>query len=531
LIASLAGRRLGRGAVALLAASVLLLSGPTHASDRSAAARRLVSVIVQGLNPATARDAVERHGGTVTDELPIIDAVGARVPADAVAAVQGEAGVRAVTPNAAVHVQSAKPKPPPNKEPAGITPAHPPTAVYRSVLGADLLGIEGTDGQGVTVAVVDTGIADVPDLAGRVIDGIDFTGDHDYRLDGFGHGSFVAGIVAGDGTSSHGKYVGVAPGADLVSLKIAGADGASNIVEVIKALQAAIAMKTAHPEYNLRVLNLSLGTDSKTTYLLSPLDQAVEEVWNAGIVVVVSSSNLGQQGAGTVTKPADDPLVVTVGAIDDLGTATRTDDVMAGFSGKGPTQDGFHKPDVVASGRSLVSLRAPGSAIDTRYPKSRVGASYFRGSGTSFSTAVASGAAALVLESNPLLSPDQVKARLMDTAVPLSPHDADVDGAGSVDAYGAAHSVSLRAANAGVLPSVGGATLADDCGSVCVQVHTDGVDALGNLVTVDLTDPDWAGSSWWGSSWWDSTWTGSSWWGSSWWGSSWWGERWYGAWE
>src|SRR5204863_5006924 len=151
----------------------------------------------------------------------------------------------------------------------------------------------------------------------------------------------------------------------LVSIKIAGADGSSDVSHVLAAMQWVVSYRST---YGIQVVNLSLGTDSTQSYHLSPLNAAVERAWDNGIVVTVSSSNNGP-AAGTVTKPGDDPLVVTVRALDDKGTPGRGDDIMAGFSAAGPTSsDGLTKPYLVAPGRSVISVRAPGPAIDAAYP-------------------------------------------------------------------------------------------------------------------------------------------------------------------
>ncbi|HET9772444.1 MAG TPA: S8 family serine peptidase, partial [Acidimicrobiia bacterium] len=280
------------------------------------------AVIVQGPNEAGVRAAIAAVGGEVTRDLWVVGGVAADVPEDRVAALRAAPGITSVTEDGTVEVQEAQP-----------SPLHAATAVYPKVVGADRLWTEGVDGEGVTVALIDTGIAKVPDLAGRVIGGIDFTGDNTPYNDEFGHGTFVAGLVAGNGSSSGGQYKGVAPKAKLVSVKIAGADGSADVSHVLAAIQWAVSFKDT---YGIKVLNLSLGTDSTQSYFLSPLNAAVEKAWDSGIVVTVSSSNNGP-GAGTVTKPGDDPLVITVGALDDKGTAGRGDDVMAGFSGQGPT--------------------------------------------------------------------------------------------------------------------------------------------------------------------------------------------------
>jgi serine protease AprX len=310
--------------------------------------------------------------------------------------------------------------------------------------------------------------------------------------------------------------------------------------------------------YGIRVANLSLGTDSTQTYHLSPLNAAVERAWDSGIVVAVSSSNNGP-GAGTVSKPGDDPLVITVGALDDKGTPGRGDDVMAGFSGEGPTAaDGLVKPDLVAPGRSVVSLRAPGSAIDAAYPGSRVGSAYFKGSGTSFSTGVTAGAAALLLDREPGLTPDQVKARLLGTAGAGPVGDPNVDGQGSLDAYAAAHAGTYDSANSGVARSLGTGALDLDRGSLHVQLQLGGVvGLLGQLLNpvyqllygsnltaqnqvfdaVQFLTTDWSGTRWYdtqwgGTRWYGTRWYGTRWYGTRWYDTTWYGTRWYGiAWE
>ncbi|HEV7863608.1 MAG TPA: S8 family peptidase [Acidimicrobiia bacterium] len=526
-------RRFGIGLVALLLAAVS--AGPAIAAAPSQPAGPSRSVIVQGTSEAAARAAVAAHQGTVTGDLWIVNGVAADVPEGEVASLEAEPGVTHVSSDVAVHVQDADP-----------SPLHAATAAYSKVVGADQLWAEGVDGDGITVAVVDTGIAKVADLAGRVIGGVDFSGGGDPYKDEFGHGTFVAGLIAGDGTSSFGQYKGVAPKAKLVSIKIAGADGSSDVSHVLAAMQWAVSYRGT---YGIKVLNLSLGTDSTQTYHLSPLNSAVERAWDSGIVVTVSASNNGP-GAGTITKPGDDPLVVTVGAIDDVGTVGRTDDVLAGFSGQGPTTaDGLTKPDLVAPGRSVIGLRAPGSAIDVAYPGSRVGSAYFKGSGTSFSTAVTSGAAALIIDREPGLSPDQVKARLLGSASAGPVGNPNVDGQGSLNAYAAAHAGTFNAANVGVARSLGTGSIELDRGSLHVQIQTGGL--LGGLLgllapvlelltsnetaqnkvfdAVGFLTTDWSSSRWYDSQWGSSRWYSSRWYGANWYSSRWYSSRWYGA--
>ena len=518
---------------------------PSLASDAVADS----SVIVQGTSPAAVRAAVAAHGGKITQDLWIINGVAADIPAGELAALQAEPGVTHISPNGPVQVQAAQP-----------SPLHAASAVYPKVVGADRLWTEGVEGDGVTVALVDTGITPVSDLAGRVIGGVDFSGGNNPYNDEFGHGTFVAGIIAGNGASSNGAYKGVAPKAKLVSVKIAGRNGASDITNLLAGIQWAVSFRQ---QYGIRVLNLSVGgTDAIQPYLLSPLNAAVEKAWDAGLVVTVSASNNGN-APGTISKPADDPLVITVGALDDRGTPGRGDDLMAGFSGVGPTAaDGLAKPDIVTSGRSVVSLRAPGSAIDDAYPGSRVGSAYFKGSGTSFSTAVVSGSAALLLQQEPGLDPNQVKARLLGTAAPGPVGDPNVDGQGSLDTYAGAHAGTFDSANQGVTRSVGTGSLQLDRGSLKVTIQTGWIldplfgllspvlqVVLGTLTSQNETfdqvayfasewtgnawyDNQWSGNAWYGNAWWGNAWYGNAWYGNAWYGNAWWGNAWYAsAWE
>ncbi|MGH8992792.1 MAG: S8 family serine peptidase, partial [Acidimicrobiia bacterium] len=480
-----------------------------------------VRVVVSKADPGDRRPeaAVVRLGGTVDAPLPIVDGFSATVPTGAVARLAATAGVTGLTLDRPVTVSGAY------GEGSGVA-----SAVYTDAVRAKATWEEGHTGARVGVAVIDTGVNATGDLAGKVVTGPDFTSERD-GVDRYGHGTFVAGLIAGQGTASGGAVKGVAPGAHIVSVKIAGADGRTDIVRLLAALEWVVAVRDV---YNIRVLNLALGTDSTQSYLDDPLNFAVERVWNAGIVVVAAAGN-GGNGPGTITKPADDPLVVTAGAADDHTTAEVGDDTVATFSAAGPTAaDGLAKPDLVAPGKSVVSLRVPGSTVDAANPAGRVGNAYFRGSGSSFSAAVTSGSAALVLSRTPTLTPNQVKARLVAAARPAGLSPAAAAGAGEVDAYAATMSTSTASANQGVVPGTGGGSLQASRGSACMRTsNTCLPDAIANAVTG--FDPSryfgsqWAGSSWLGSSWLGSSWLGSSWLGSSWLGSSWLGSSWLGS--
>ena len=335
--------------------------------------------------------------------------------------------------------------------------SHDASAVYPQVDGATAAWARGITGSGVSVAVVDTGIDNTGDLAGKVIDGYDFSGEGSYTTDSFGHGTFVAGMIAGSGAASNGAIKGVAPGVNLVSLKVAGADGSSDVVRVIAAIQWAVSHAAVD---HIRVLNLSLGTDSTQSWRIDPLDAAVEGAWRAGLVVTVAAGN---GGAGAISKPADDPYVITVGATDDATTPAMSDDAVAPFSATGPTAAGIAKPDLVAPGTHVVSTRAPGSTVDTTYPSARIDPIYFRGSGTSFSAPQVAGAAALLLQQRPSLTNNQVKAMLTGTADPLSGVPATAQGAGELDIRSLLNAPAATGANAGLASSDGsGSPLASE---------------------------------------------------------------------
>src|SRR6266568_9029454 len=302
-----------------------------------------VKVIVQTRDYSSAVSAVRSAGGVITQPLQIIDGFAATVPADALPRLRAQQAVRAIALDGPVHVLGS---PDPSKL----------RSVYQKSVNADRAWSSGYTGSGVTVALVDTGIAPVADLAGRVktvqtnllqtAPCMNFSGESNCN-DSYGHGTFIAGIIAGSGASSSGAYPGIAPGAKLVSVKIAGANGATDVSNVLAAIQWVVSFKD---QYGIKVLNLSLGSDGTQTYRTDPFDYAVERAWQAGIVVVVSAGNAGPNPQ-TISKPADDPFVVTVGATDDRGTPGLGDDTVPDFSSKGPTAaDGIQKPDVVAPG-------------------------------------------------------------------------------------------------------------------------------------------------------------------------------------
>jgi serine protease AprX len=308
----------------------------------------------------------------------------------------------------------------------------------------------GLTGRGVGVAVVDSGVYPHPDLAGRIVAAIDFTSvaptvSNIPLNDLGGHGTHVAGLIAGDGTRSGGVYTGVAPNANIIDVRVIDAHGGSNVSIILRGLQWILANRSA---YNIKVVNMSLGATPTGSYKSDLMATAAEVLNFAGIAVVVSAGNTGPL-AGTITTPATDPYVITVGALDDNGTPLRTDDLMATFSSRGRTSfDNLSKPDLVAPGRKMVSLRAPGSELDALFPDRQVtvlgatSADYYRLSGTSMAAPIVAGTIALMFERNPTLPTAQIKKRLKSSATALAFGTTYDRGAGLVNAYGATSSVN-----------------------------------------------------------------------------------------
>jgi serine protease AprX len=501
--ARLGRRRKGRIAAAG-AAMVAALAATTVAGVPVASASPGETVIVTASGLLSPVAAVLEAGGSVLTQYHLINGVEAVIPAVLEPLLAALPGI-AVTPDVPVSVQAA---------PESTGP-HTPSDAFLQQTGATQLAASGDTGQGVTVAVLDTGIDNLPDFAGRLIGGVDLTGGNNPYQDSYGHGTFVAGLIAGDGASSDGQYSGEAPGANLVSIKVAGASGLTDLATLIQGVQWAVDHQS---RYGIRVLNMSLGFQPTESTVINPLDQAVQAAWNSGLAVVASAGNAGPFN-GTILSPGDDPLVITVGALDDMAGPSVADDEMTDFSSVGPTSpDGWVKPDLVTSGRSVVSLAAPGSTIYDSYPSARVGPANFVGSGTSFSAAITSGAAALVLADNPGLSPDQLKARLLGTTDPGPVGNPFVDGHGALNAYAAA--------------TAGPMDLAQSAGSLLETL-------LGSTVSLLPVGPSdtWNADLWSGASWNQApsgggTWNGTAWSGADWNGFAWTGRAWNnGAWD
>ncbi|MBI4788327.1 MAG: S8 family peptidase [Chloroflexi bacterium] len=310
-------------------------------------------------------------------------------------------------------------------------------------------------GQGVTIAVVDSGVYKNRDLDQRLIASVNFNDGYHSAADVYGHGTFVATVIAGDGTQSNGMYIGIAPKANILNIRVSNDLGVSTESDVVAGLQYVLQTKD---KYNTRVVNLSLNSRMAQSYHTSPLDAAAEILWFNGIVVVASVGNnpATVNGKPILYPPANDPFVISVGATDDKGTAKLADDTIAAFSAYGATETGGVKPELVAPGTNIVSLltNADKTTIGRLHGANKVGTSYFRMSGTSMSAPMVSGAAALLLQDEPTLTPDQVKYRLMLTANRAWKNYSSMKaGFGYLDIYAAIRGTTTQSSNTGLAAS------------------------------------------------------------------------------
>ena len=526
--------------VALVATLVQALSSAASSSQGSSWGRvshldpglttlgsGLSSVLVTATGGVeAAADAVRATGGSVRAPLPLVDGVAASVPATRLGELSLTPGVLAVTKDrdAGFTAAPADPSSTGTAQGDAAPSAGASTSTFAAASQVGAAWSKGNQGQGVGIAVLDTGVSAVPDFAGRLVQGPDLSGE-DSPVDTHGHGTVMAGVAAGSGAASAGRHTGVAPQATVVSVKVAGRDGA---VDVSTILQAMHWVSSYREQYGIRVLSLSWGTPSTQDPAVDPLNHAVQRLWQQGIVVVVAAGNSGPH-AGTVTKPADDPMVLTVGAYDDKGDSSAGNDTLTSWSSRGPTAAGIAKPDVVAPGRTLVAARSIGSEIEAANPSGLVGDGYIKGSGTSQAAAVVSGLAALVLAEHPTWTPDQVKRVLTDTASPLTSAGRASQGAGRVQ-LAAALQADPGPAHWQVPTATGVGSLELSRGGSTVEVVCPGaVEATPLVGELDARCQPWSGSRWSGSRWSDEAWTGSRWSEEAWAGSRWSGTDWTGS--
>jgi len=568
-------RAAGRALTVVAAAALIAgFTGPVTAQPAAAATGEPVSVIVRETQSSGDRPekAVVALGGSVAQQLTIINGFSATVPAGGLAALRTVPGVESVTENATVRLN--------NTDPAAVQDQTGSMfRITHDVTGATAMWEKGFIGDGIDVAVIDSGVVPVDGLRtpGKIVQGPDLsfeaqvcdetscTASPSQHLDTYGHGTHMAGIIAGrDDNASASTYmnpdtfIGMAPGARVVSVKVADATGVTDVSQVIAAIDWVVQNRNKDG-MNIRVLNLSFGTDGVQDYQLDPLTFAAEAAWHSGIVVVVAAGN-GGYGTAKLNNPAYDPYVIAVGGSDSRGTYDVMDDVVPSWSSTG---DGNRNPDLVAPGASVIGLRAPGSVLDQMYPAARRGERLFSGSGTSQASAVVSGAAALLLDQRPNLSPDQVKALLVGTAQKLPVADTRAQGAGTLDLVKAANAKSPHPNTRQAWPrAMGTGSLEAARGSSNVTI--DGVELVGEVdvmgrpwvpatyTTAAATGTSWSGGtktatgydpgSWLGTAWYPTSlsgslpetgleglsWSGLSWSGLSWSGLSWSGLSWSG---
>jgi serine protease AprX len=365
---------------------------------------------------------VLKLGGAILGQLPIVNGLVASLDHNGIVSLSNQSNV--------VYISKDRP----------LTPFFDNAA---PAVNASAAWQSNYTGAGIGVALIDSGVNTHPDLfttglfpTSRLVYNQSFVPGDSSAADAYGHGTHIAGLIAGDGISSTGPlfsqtFKGIAPKANIVNLRVLDANGSATDSTVIAAISQAINLKS---KYNIRVINLSLGRGVFESYKQDPLCHAVEQAWKNGIVVVVAAGNNGRfiptSGYGTVTSPGNDPYVLTVGSMKPMGTPQRTDDLIASYSSKGPSGiDHVVKPDVVAPGNLLASTETSNTTLYNTELNNRVPYSayiyggstspsklYFELSGTSMATGVVSGAVADLLQAHPLLTPDQVKTRLMKTA-------------------------------------------------------------------------------------------------------------------
>jgi serine protease AprX len=431
----------------LIVALVALFGVFAGSAQASAPPATHIVQLQGGVSLAEGRAAVRAADGRVADTLPIIHGLAVRLSSDARAQLERDGRIASISANAPIESQSDR------FDPAQLGPAYPASVYAPTVWN----GPTGATGAGVGVAVIDTGVdgglVDFQDGNGdsRVIASVVTNPDATTPNDGYGHGTHVAGIIAGDSTRRpdgdplKGKYVGIAPDANLIAIKAANDDGQGTILDAIYGLQFAVDHKA---DYNIRVVNLSVSSTVAESYHTDPLDAAVEAAYFHGIVVVTAAGNLGTAPDAVNYSPANDPYVISVGAVDDQGTAARADDTFADWSSRGTTQDGFTKPEIVAPGAHIVSTLATGSAFGTLCPQCVVDGGYMQIGGTSMAAPVVAGVAALIAQVHPDWTPDEIKSTLIETGR---------DVPGGIDEVNASAAISVSepasGANAGLVPN------------------------------------------------------------------------------
>ena len=368
----------------------------------------MIIQLTRDVNVAQGRALVRALGGRPGMDLHIINGLSARLTAGNARRLASSPLVHAVSLNAAIRDTT-------------LSDPNPWTLAtsFDQTIGATKLWGRST-GAGIGVAVIDTGISgDLPDFqtsqgssTSRVIASAVVDPGATTAKDTYGHGTAVAGLVAGNGwdrdqsDSLFGQYAGTAPDANLISIKVADDSGHASTLDAIYGLQFAVDHKA---DYHIKVVNLSFRSTSAESYTTDPVDAAVEQAWFHGITVVAAAGNLGSASDAVSYAPGNDPYAITVGAVDGQATKSTSDDVQASWSSRGVTQDGFSKPDVEAPGAHIITTLAPGSSFASACPTCVIEGAYFQLSGTSLAAPIVSGVAADLLAAHPRWTPAMVK--------------------------------------------------------------------------------------------------------------------------
>ncbi len=509
--------------VALFSSSIAPLAS-ARPLDRSVEAPRSFIVRHGGQNALASRS-IRTVGGTVTREFSIIDATSATLTDAEAATLRKMPGVVAVVEDATVVPTQA----------LGFEPGKDSGSPRKIAadIGADKLWDKGFTGAGVDIAVIDTGVNPVKGLAGRVIDGPDISLDAAVlpkelkARDLNGHGTHMAGIIAGRDPEVTGnlakakEFVGIAPNARIVNVKVGAESGAVDVTQVISALEWVVRNKNTNG-LNIRVVNLSYGSPSTLNYWEDPLAAAAEATWRAGIIVVAAAGNDGT--VANTMSPASNPNIIAVGAADKKQGVTT-------FSNSGGTRN----PDLWAPGTSVVSLTASTTSnVERRGNPVRVGTRFIRGTGTSQATAVVSGAAALLLQAFPSATPDQIRIAMIRSNSKDPRKVGELGGVGEIGSF-----VHVdRAINVVPVTTEADTLIRDFVATFKAPAGARGYGSLaktrganvvksGNGSSLDQ-ETDWMGNSWSGNSWSGNSWSGNSWSGNSWSGNSWSGNSWSG---
>jgi len=496
----------------LLSATLAFAGSKKISKDlRQQSPAQSVNVIVQYRVPPSKKHfaKVVARGGTLQQNLPLINAAAFTVKGSALSALAKDSTVAYISLDRTVRATATV------------------TDLYDQAVLAPYAWSKNLTGSGIGVAVIDSGITGgrdftlANDTGSRIVYNQNFVSGQNTAADLYGHGTHVAGILAGNGTNSRGQsfrktFMGIADGVNLINLRVLDQNGAGRDSAVIAAIQQAIILKS---KYNIRVINLSLGRPVYESYKLDPLCQAVEAAWKAGIVVVVAAGNEGRNdsahtdGYGTIAAPGNDPYVITVGAMKPMGTPTRADDLIASYSSKGPTLlDHVVKPDIVAPGNLMISVLASSSATLVKASPKNVVAlssysnnakgttSYFTLSGTSMAAPVVGGAVALLLQKNARLTPDQVKARLMKSAYKTFPRYSTAKDPTSGKSYTSQYDIFT--VGAGYLDIQAALSNTDLAPAAFGSAKSPAVarDRSGNVYMVTGSSVLWGGSIMWGTS-------------------------------